>query len=114
MPQQTIAFEVHEGRIYHEAVESRARGFIIQTRGSVGVDHSLDVVASMSFSDDILARIRLLAPLKGQTLEIPIGGTLRKPRLDPRALGRLGEQLGQNALDKLLNGGLRGLFDRNE
>ncbi|MBS0262502.1 MAG: hypothetical protein JSS02_11175 [Planctomycetes bacterium] len=114
MPVQTIAFELHEGRIYHETMESRARGFIIRTRGSVGADQTLDVVAAISFSDEILSRIRLLGPLQGQTLEIPIAGTLRRPRLDARAMGRLAEQLGQSALDKLLNLGLRGFFDPTE
>jgi hypothetical protein len=111
---QIVEFELHERRIYHEAVESQGRGIVIRTRGSVGLDQSLDLVASLTFSDALISRIRLLGPLKGQALEIPISGTLRRPRLDRSAMGRLAEQLGQNALDKLLNGGLRNLFERND
>ncbi|MBI3866551.1 MAG: hypothetical protein HY290_32110, partial [Planctomycetia bacterium] len=112
--QQRVEFELHEGRIHHAPMEFYARGVVIRTRGSVGLDQSLDLVASISLSDDLLSRARLLGALKGQALEIPISGTLRRPRLDPRAAGRLAEQLGQNVLDKLLNGGLQKLFDRND
>lgn len=111
---QEVEFELHEGRVHHEAVESQARGIVIRTRGSVGLDQTLDLVAAISLSDDVLSRARLLGPLKGQTLEIPISGTLRRPRLDRRAIGRLAEQLGQSTLDTLLNQGLQKLFERND
>jgi hypothetical protein len=111
---QAVEFELHERRIHHEVMEFQGRGIVIRTHGSVGLDQTLDLVASVTLSDALLSRVRMLGPLKGQTLEIPIGGTLRRPRLDSRAMGRLAEQLGQNALDKLLNGGLRNLFESND
>jgi hypothetical protein len=112
--QQTVAFELHEGRIYHEAVESTARGIIVRTHGSVGLDQSLEMVATITLSEELAGRSRFLSRLQGRALEIPIAGTLRRPKLDARAMGKLAEQLGQNALDQLLNQGLRGFFEGRE
>ncbi len=114
IPRQTVEFELHERRIHHEVMEFQGRGVDIRTRGSVGLDHSLDLVAAISITDALASRVRILSALKGQTLEIPISGTLRRPRLDPRAIGRLAEQLGQGALDTLLNQGLRNFFERTD
>lgn len=114
IPPQTVEFELHEGRIHHEAMEFQGRGIVIRTRGSVGLDHSLDLVASISISDALANRSRLLSTLKGQTLDLPISGTLRRPRVDRRAIGRLAEQFGQGALDMLLNQGLKNFFERND
>jgi len=78
-----------------------ARGILIRTQGSVGVDQTLDLVASMALSDEMLSRARFLSNLQGRTLEIPIQGTLRKPRLARGSIGRLTEQLGQTILDRI-------------
>ena len=110
-PQQAISFEFHEGRIHHESVECRARGVVIRTHGSVGLDQSLDMVASISLSDEMARRGRLFERLQGRALDIPIGGTLKRPSLDPRAKDRIGEQLGREILDQLLKGKLKDLFE---
>jgi hypothetical protein len=114
IPRQSVAFEMHEGRIYHEPMEFQGRGIVICTRGSVGLDQTLDVVAALTLSDDLTSRVPLLGKLKGQALEIPISGTLQRPRLDRRAIGGLAKQFGQNVLDMLLNNGLQNLLDRGE
>jgi len=98
---QEIEFELHERRIYHSAMEFAARGVLIRTRGSVGLDQSLDLVATIVLSDELLSRLRILSKLQGRPLEIPIQGTLHKPRLARGAVGGLVEQLGQSVLDSI-------------
>src|SRR5258708_39204046 len=75
------------------------RGIVIRTRGSVGVDQTLDIVAAITLSDEMLARARFLSRLQGRVLEIPIQGTLQRPRLARGAIGGLAKQLGQPGLD---------------
>jgi hypothetical protein len=55
----------------------------------------------ISLTDEMLSRVRVLGALQGRTLEIPIQGTLRKPRLARGAIGRLAKQLGQSILDRI-------------
>jgi hypothetical protein len=100
---QEVEFKVHDRRIYHGAMDFVARGIVIRTHGSVGLDQSLDLVAEITLSNEILSRARFLGSLQGRPLEIPIQGTLRKPRLAKGGIGRLAEQLGQTILDGILN-----------
>ena len=100
---QEVKFELHERRIYHSAMDFVARGIVIRTHGSVGLDQSLDLVAEIALTDEMLSRARFLGKLQGRTLEIPIEGTLRKPRLARGGIGRLAEQLGQTILDGIFN-----------
>jgi hypothetical protein len=100
---QEVEFNLHNGRIHHSAMDFVARGIVIRTHGSVGLDQSLDLVAEVALSDEMLSRAKFLGKLQGRTLEIPIQGTLRKPRLARGGIGRLAEQLGQTILDGILN-----------
>ena len=99
---QEIAFKLRDQRIYHSAMDFTARGILIRTRGSVGLDQSLDLVASIALTDEMLSRAKFLGRLQGRSLEIPIQGTLQKPRLARGAIGRLAEQLGQGLLDRII------------
>jgi hypothetical protein len=76
---------------------------VIRTHGSVGLDQTLDLVAEIALTDEILSRVRFLGNLQGRTLEIPIQGTLPRPRLARGGVGRLAEQLGQSILDRIFN-----------
>ncbi|HEY2251036.1 MAG TPA: hypothetical protein VGH74_08240 [Planctomycetaceae bacterium] len=98
---QEVAFELRDRRIYHSDMEFIARGIMIRTRGSVGLDQSLDVIATIVLSDEVLSRLRFLGKLQGRPLEIPIQGTLQKPQLARGAVGGLVEQLGQTILDRI-------------
>ncbi len=100
---QEVEFELHDRRLYHNRMEFIARGIVIQTRGSVGLDESLDMVAAISLTDEAVSRLRLPVNLQGRPLEIPIQGTLRKPRLARGAVGSLVEQLGQSILERIFD-----------
>ncbi len=75
----------------------------IKTRGSVGFDQSLNLVAEIPIADDWIAGKSYLAGLKGQSLSIPIGGTVSKPQLDKQAIQQLSTQLVKQAAGNAIN-----------
>ena len=109
---QAVDFELHGRRIHHSSLEFRVRNIVVRTRGSVGVDQTLDIIASISLSDEILKRSPFLSRLQGQVLEIPISGTLRRPRIDRSALGKLAQQFGPAAIEGIISQGVQKLLDR--
>jgi hypothetical protein len=111
---QEIKFKMHERRMYHSPVEFKVRELIIRTRGSVGADQTLDLVAEISFSDQLLSRARFLSAYRDRAMVLPIQGTLRKPKLDPQVVGRLAAEFGQNAVQGIINRGLEQFLDRNK
>src|SRR5262249_36834884 len=93
---QEVQFKLHERRIHHNSLEFDVRNMVVRTRGSVGLDQSLDLVAEITFSEELLARAKFLSQFRERPLLLPIHGTLRKPRVDPQAAGRLAAEFGQN------------------
>jgi hypothetical protein len=111
---QEVRFKLHERRMYHTPVEFKVRELVIRTRGSVGVDQTLDLIAEISFSDQLLSRAKFLSNYRDHPLVLPIHGTLRKPKVDPQVVGRLAAEFGQNAVEGIINKGLEQLLDRNK
>jgi hypothetical protein len=74
------------GRIYHQDLELRFPELTIRTHGSVGLDGSLALVAEMPVPPKWYGDDRLGQVLAKQTIRLPIGGTLSRPKLDEPAL----------------------------
>jgi hypothetical protein len=68
----------------------------------VGVDESLDIVATFFFSDELVSRLPILAQFREQPLQLPVRGTLRKPALDPQAKAGLIQKLVPNAVQGII------------
>ena len=105
---QTVQYHMIDGRVYHSPFQVNMKGITITTTGSVGLDESLDLVAEVGFtnmlpqdSDKPLIKALLSRPLK-----LPIGGTLKKPKVDMSSVGNYAKQMGVNALDAVLGGGI--------
>jgi hypothetical protein len=113
MDRQQIQFKLQDRRMYHSPVDFKVRNVVIRTHGSVGVDQTLDIVAEISFSEELLARAKFLSQFRDRPLLLPIQGTLRKPKVDPQVVGRLAAEFGQNAIEGIINRGLQKLIDRN-
>ena len=103
---QTVNFQLREGRLYHSPMTFNVKGVPVRTRGSVGADQSLDLLAEIMFPAPWARRVPLIAHLDGKVFEVPIRGTLRHPKVDGQAIGKAWEQFGLDVLDNLLNGGL--------
>ena len=97
LPEQQVPFQMQQGRVYHDGLQFQVDGVTIQTRGSVGLDQSLQLIAMIPIAEEWVADQRWLASLRGQTLQIPITGTVSQPRIDNSALTQLSQQLLQQA-----------------
>lgn len=109
-----VPFRMVQGRIYHERMDLIFPQITVSTSGSVGLDHTLALVAEMPIPPEWLRGRRVTTAMQGQTIRIPIGGTLEKPQLDRRTLeqytvqfmGRTAENVihdeVQRGLDRLL------------
>lgn len=101
--EQEIPFAIQDGRVYHEGLKLQMKDLQVVTKGSVGIDQSLQMVAIIPIHDDWLNNQKWLEGLRGQKLEIPITGTVTKPVLDRRAIQQLTMQLGQRVAQQEVN-----------
>ena len=107
-----VPFELADRRVYHRGLEMNIDGVVVRTEGSVGVDQTLDMVATVPIQDEWLRRNRLLAGFKGQSIQVPVGGTLKAPALDRRVLNQLAGQLVGGAAERLIQDELGRQLDR--
>lgn len=104
----TIHFSLADRRVYHEGLDFGIGNLRVRTRGYVGLDETLDLIAEIPIPEappqtDRPPR-RLLEALRGRTVEIPIGGTLDDPQLDTTRLGESLARTAESALQNLLQG----------
>ncbi|MFH1920911.1 MAG: hypothetical protein ABIP48_13660, partial [Planctomycetota bacterium] len=110
-----ISFRMVDGRIYHRDLEFVFPDLVVRTHGSVGLDQSLKIIAEMPIPPKWRGTDELVnSALRDQTIQVPINGTLSKPKIDQKALERLSrrflEKAAQNVLEDGLNQGLQQLF----
>jgi len=102
LPEQNVDVQMSQERVYHRGLTMLVRDTRLVTSGSVGADQTLALVVEVPIKDEWIAREKLLAGLRGQSVKIPVGGTLSKPQIDRRALDQLAAQLIGNAATGLL------------
>jgi hypothetical protein len=110
-----VLFRMVQGRIYHQGLELVFPDFSIRTQGSVGLDQSLSLLAEMPVPVGWIGNNpQLAATLKGQTIRVPIGGTLSRPQVDRQAFEQMAAQFIRSATEgtllKEVNRGLDRLF----
>jgi translocation and assembly module TamB len=91
-----VEFRMVNRRVYHRNLKFTVGTLPITTHGSVGMDESLSMVAEVPLRANLFGRDLSLGTLEGQALQIPIGGTLKKPKIDQGVLRQLTGQLLQN------------------
>lgn len=84
-----IEFRMVDRRIYHRGLKFNAGAVPITTHGSVGFDESIALVAEVPIQATFLGRDLSLGALEGRTVQIPIGGTLARPKLDRSGMQQL-------------------------
>jgi len=107
-----VQFRMVDGRVYHQGMELEFPELTIRTYGSVGLDQTLAVMAEMPVPPKWLGNKALNSVLRGQTIRLPIGGTLSHPRIDRQELNRLSRQFIRNAATNLLQDELGRQLDR--
>jgi len=91
----TIDFELADKRVYHEGLDFGIGNFRVRTRGFVGLDKSLNLIAEIPIPLNPTEQLEegqlprpVLTALRGKTIEVPIVGTLEKPVIDKQRLGQ--------------------------
>ncbi|MGY8748951.1 MAG: hypothetical protein ACKVHR_12975 [Pirellulales bacterium] len=103
MSRQSVPFVVKDERIYHETMTIQHKDLVFQTKGSVGFDQTLDMIAEIQIADDWIEGKPLLAGLRGRSISIPVRGTVAKPLLDKNVIKRFSQNLVNKATSGLLN-----------
>ncbi|MDC0295400.1 hypothetical protein OAL35_00935 [bacterium] len=98
MPAQTIDFSLHQGLVSHERLFFEIDRAMVITSGQVNLAGNLNLTAMIPLDARWLGRD--LERLAGQTLTLPIRGTLNRPQLDSTQLGSIITQVGTNALQQ--------------
>jgi hypothetical protein len=75
----------------------------VRTYGSVGLDQSLAVMAEMPVPSKWVGTNALGQSLAGQTIRLPIGGTLHQPKIDAREVQRLAGRVVEDTAKGMLH-----------
>jgi len=100
--QSTVDFRMVRGRVYHQGLELTFPDLTIRTYGSVGLDQTLAVMAEMPIPPKWLGNNAIGSALRNETIRLPIGGTLSRPKIDRRELDRLSRRFIERAAQNLL------------
>jgi hypothetical protein len=109
---QQVNFRVAQGRVHHQNLEFQVGEVVMRSQGSVGLDETLSLVLFVPIQDAWIAKEPLLAGLKGQSLQVPVAGTLTRPQLDQRAIASVSQQLLQSAAGQAIGGELNKALDK--
>jgi hypothetical protein len=111
LPPQQIAFKLEQQQFIHERMSLTVAGVPMTTRGSIGLDSSINLVAEIPILENWIQRQPALAGLKGTAIRIPITGSLTQPRVDHRALAQFSTQLFQKAAGSQIESKLNSLLN---
>jgi translocation and assembly module TamB len=109
---QQVNFRVVDGRVYHQNMQFQVGDVTLRSEGSVGLDETLALVLHVPIQDKWIEGQAFLVGLRGQSLAIPVKGTLRQPQLDRGAVAGLSQQLLQGAAQQAIGGELNKAFDK--
>jgi hypothetical protein len=119
LPEHNVQFAVKDGVVYHDGLTMTAREFQIITKGSVRIeDQAINFVASIPIQEKWFQdreRLKLLSSLAGQTLQIPVTGTLSQPKLEGKIFENFGKQVAGQAVQGFIDKNkdkVKGLFDK--
>lgn len=103
MSEQSVPVNVKNGRVYHDGIKFSHDDIIVRTKGSVGLDQTVNMVAEIPIMEEWLGGNEYLAGLQGQSISIPITGTVSKPVLDKSAIQNFSRQMAQKAASSAIN-----------
>lgn len=110
--ESTIDFKLADRRVYHRGATLAFSDLTIRTSGSVGLDKSLALTAEMPIPPKWRGSNVLGAALKDQLIQLPIVGTLDRPKLDRAALEQASRQFLQNAAQNVIQDQLNRQMNR--
>ena len=110
---QTIPFQLADGRVYHQGFNFDVGDVRVISEGSVGTDETLDLLLTIPILDEwVERRPVILGGLRGQAIRFPVRGTFSRPQLDREAFRELSRQLLESAAEGAINTGINLLLER--
>ncbi len=109
---QKVDFHLVEGRVFHQGLTMEVGEVTIRTRGWVGLDETVNIVAEIPVKDEWKKQRN--SPLAGFTedvIRVPIQGNLKNPKFEFSVLTKLLETLPRAAIENAVNKGLERLFN---
>ena len=93
--EQVVPVRLENGRVHHENFAIRIGQIDVRSSGSVGLDGGVSLVLDLPVPPRMLDRLLpnnpiLRESLSKQRIKVPVGGTLQRPRLDPKGARRRG------------------------
>ena len=92
-PESVIQFRMTGGRIYHQGLVLEFPDVTVQTYGSVGLDESMKLMIGTSIPLRWLPSNSVTDAIRRQKVQLPVGGTLKSPRLDLAELAQVKNQV---------------------
>ncbi len=90
---QKVDFHLVDGRVYHQGLSMQVGEVTIRTRGWVGLDETVNIVAEIPIKDQWKEqRNGPFSGMKDDVIQIPIQGNLHDPKFDMRVLTGAGRQ----------------------
>ncbi|MBL9124221.1 MAG: hypothetical protein JNG90_11355 [Planctomycetaceae bacterium] len=103
--EQVVEFQLQDERAYHRDLVLAVGPMAMGTEGSVGLaDQSLDLLLNVRLPKFANETAPVRAALSGQTLNLPIQGTLAQPQIATHVLRDSGLGVLSGVLDSLLQG----------
>lgn len=94
--ESVVEFRMVKGRVYHRGLQLVFPDFTLRTYGSVGLDETVAIMAELPVPPKWIGKNPLGDALKNQTIQLPIGGTLRAPKIDQQAMQQTSAQFLRN------------------
>jgi hypothetical protein len=111
-PESAIYFRMTGGRIYHQGLALQFPDVTMRTYGSVGLDDSLKLMVETSLPLKWFPSNAVTDAIRGEKMQIPVGGTLHAPQLDRDELARVQQQVLGNLTRDVLQSGLGNALNR--
>jgi hypothetical protein len=102
MQQQSVGFEMADGRVRHDPMTFVVAGATVHTSGSVGLDETLDLLIEVPLEERWFRNDLLASTLGGEVIRIPVRGTLSRPQFELGALRDLTRRFAAGAAGNLL------------
>ena len=110
LDEQQLQVSMSQGRVHHQGLTMNVGDVPVVTSGSVGIDQSLDLVAEIAVQDSWIEGKSYLVGLSGQSLKIPIRGTVSRPRVDLSIIEELGRKTLAGTANRAIRGEINGLL----
>ena len=111
-PESVIQFRMTGGRVYHQGLTLEFPDVTVRTYGSVGLDDSLKLMVETSVPLAWLPDNAVTDVIRKQKMQLPVGGTLRSPRIDLGELAQVKNQVLGNLTRNVLRSELGNRLNR--